>query len=194
MLTNQYITTKYPIDEAFNMVLKQRDAYHKKWDTNKKETLNRFYAHYPQLRKYGYKTEGFSWLWYYAMQQMGDDDSKAERDALYYKIKKREQLSRKIAAFLPPLQLQLSLNDIAETSLTNHIKFLEATTKFHETIRLDLYPKIFENRHPDVVDLKKYKPEFFKTGIHFNLLKNALSLFAFSLFLIVLAVFKYFRS
>lgn len=146
VVVNNYVTNKYPIKEAFSMVIKQRDAYHKKWDTDKKETLNRFYEHYPQLRKYGYKTEGFSWLWYYAMQQLGDDDSKIEREALYNKIKKREELSKNIAQFLPALQLQLSMNEIAKTSLTNHINFLDATTRLHENIRLDIYPSVFEEK------------------------------------------------
>lgn len=190
VMINNYITNTYPIDEAFTMVIKQRDAYHEKWDMDKKETLDRFYTHYPHLQKYGYKTEGFSWLWYYAMQQMGDDDSKAERDALYSKIKKRDDLSKKLAQFFPPLQLQLSMNDIAKTSLSNHIDFLNATTKFHENIRLDIYPKVFEEHHPDTVDFEKYKPEFFNTETNVNWIKNMLPLLLASLVLIGLGVIK----
>lgn len=190
VMISNYITNTYPIDEAFTMVIKQRDAYHEKWDTDKKETLDRFYEHYPQLRKYGYKTEGFTWLWYYAMQQMGDDNSKTEREALYNKIKKRETLSKKIAKFFPPLQLQLSMNDIAKTSLTNHVDFLNATTKFHEDIRLDIYPKVFEAHHPDTVDFEKYKPEFFKSETNFSLMKNVFSMLLISLVLIGFGFFK----
>ena len=187
---SNYIANKYPVDEAFSMIIKQRDAYHKKWDTDKKETLDRFYEHYPQLRKYGYKTEGFSWLWYYAMQQLGDDDSKTEREALYNKIKQREALSRKIAQFFPPLQLQLSMNDIAKTSLTNHVDFLHATTKFHEDIRLGIYPSVFENHHPDTVNFEKYEPEFFKSENNFSLFRNVFSMLIISLILIAFGVFK----
>ncbi len=186
---SNYITNVYPIDEAFTMEIKQRDAYHEKWDTDKKETLEKFYEHYPHLKKYGFKTEGFSWLWYYAMQQMGDDDSKTECEGLYNKIKKREVLSKKIAQFFPPLQLQLSMNTIGKTSLSNHIDFLSATTKFHEGVRLDIYPKIFENHHPDVVDFEKYKPEFFKSETNFSLIKNVFSMFVISLILISFGVF-----
>ncbi len=190
---NNYINNKLPVDEAFTMVIKQRDAYHEKWDTDKKETLERFYEHYPQLQKYGFKTEGFSWLWYFAMQQMGDDDSKAERDALYNKIKQREELSQKIAQFFPPLQLQLSMNEIAKTSLSSHVDFLNATTKFHEDIRLDLYPVIFEEHHPDSVDFEKYKPEFFRSESNFSLIKNSLSMILITIILIGFAFFRHLR-
>ncbi|GAB1856873.1 hypothetical protein MHTCC0001_17090 [Flavobacteriaceae bacterium MHTCC 0001] len=190
VLVSNYISNAYPIDEAYTMVIKQRDAYHQKWDTDKKETLEKFYEHYPHLRKYGYKTEGFSWLWYYGMQQLGDDDSKIEREAMYNKIKQREVLSRKIAKFFPPLQLQLSMNDIAKTSLSNHIDFLHATNTFHENIRLDLYPKIFEEHHPDTVDFEKHKPEFFKSESNFSLTKNSIPMLIISLILIGFGVFR----
>lgn len=190
VIVGNYITNKYPVDEAFTMVIKQRDAYHKKWDMDKIQTLDSFYQHYPHLQKYGYKTEGFSWLWYYAMQQMGDDDSKKEREALYAKIKKRERFSKQIAQFFPPLQLQLSLNEIAQTSLSNHVNFLNATTKFHEDIRLEIYPKVFEEHHPDAVDFEKYKPEFFKSKTNFNIIKNAVPMLTISILLISIAVFN----
>ncbi len=190
VFTSNYINNKFSIDDAFTMVIKQRDAYHKKWDTDKKETLEQFYKHYPALRKYGFKTEGFSWLWYYAMQQMGDDNSRLEREALYGKIKKRERLSRQIAQFFPPLQMQLSFNQVAKTSLSNHIDFLNATTKFHEEIRLDLYPKIFEDQHPSKVNFEKYKPAFFKAETNFSLVKNMFSMLIITLILIGYGVFK----
>lgn len=190
VLVNNYVTHKYPIGEAFSMTIKQRDEYHKKWDTDKKETLDKFYKHYPQFTKYGIKEEGFSWLWYYAMQQMGDDESKLEREAMYEKIEKREALSKAISQFLPPLQIQLSMNEIANTSLKHHIDFLNATTKFHESIRLQFYPKIFDNESADNVNWKNYNPEFFIAQNEFRFFKNTSYITLIILFLIGFAILK----
>lgn len=190
VLINNYITNKYPVEEAFAMTIKQRDEYHKKWDTDKKETMDKFYKHYPQFKKYGVKNEGFSWLWYYAMQQMGDDESKVEREAMYGKIRSREKLSKKIAQFFPPLQVQLSMNDIANTGLSHHIEFLNATTDFHEKLRLQFYPKIFEDQPASTINWNAYKPEYFKSTSDFNLLKNMLSIILITLFLISTAILK----
>lgn len=190
VLVSNYITNKYPVEEAFTMTIKQRDEYHKKWDTDKKETMDKFYAHYPQFSHYNLQEEGFSWLWYYAMQQMGDDESKEERDAMYLKIEKRELLSKKIAQFFPPLQMQLSMNDIANTSLTHQVNFLNATTDFHEDLRLQFYPKIFEKETSNSVNWKNYKPEFYKPDYNFNLIDNILFMVLISLFLIGFGVLK----
>ncbi|QTE23554.1 DUF3526 domain-containing protein [Polaribacter cellanae] len=190
VLVNNYITNKYPVEEAFTMTIKQRDEYHKKWDTDKRETLDKFYAHYPQFSHYKLQEEGFSWLWYYAMQQMGDDESKQERDAMYSKIEKRESLSKKIAQFFPPLQVQLSMNAIANTSLTDQVAFLNATTKFHEELRLQFYPKIFDKKAANSIDWKQYKPVFYKSKTTFNLYDNILYMSCIILLLIGFGVLK----
>ena len=130
------------------------------------------------------------------MQQMGDDESKEEIDAMYAKIKKREQLSASIAQFFPPLQVQLSMNAIAQTSLSNHIDFLDETTNFHENIRLQMYPKIFENQPASSVNWENYKPVVFEATSSFSISKSILSLLLFSLLLIGLGIYrnlKYFR-
>jgi ABC-2 type transport system permease protein len=190
VLVNNYITNKYPVEEAFTMTIKQRDEYHKKWDTDKKETLDKFYDHYPQFSHYELQEEGFSWLWYYAMQQMGDDESKQEKDAMYLKIEKRELLSKKIAQFFPPIQMQLAMNDIANTSLTHQINFLNATTNFHEDLRLQFYPKIFDKKSSSSVNWKNYKPEFYKSDNSFNLINNILYMVIISLLLIGFGVIR----
>ncbi len=190
VLVNNYITNAYPIEDTFAMTIKQRDEYHKKWDTDKKETLEKFYKHYPQFTKYGIKDKGFSWLWYYAMQQMGDDESKLEREAMYLKINKRETLSKAISQFFPPLQVQLSMNEIANTSLSDQVAFLNATTKFHEAIRLQFYPKIFDNLSATAVNWEGYKPEYFKSQNRFSLFKNTIYMVLIILFLTGIAILK----
>jgi len=190
VLVNNYIINKYPIKDAFAMTIKQRDEYHKRWDTDKKETMQKFYKHYPQFSKYELKEEGFSWLWYYAMQQMGDDESKQEREAMYEKIKKREQLSAKIAQFFPPLQVQLSMNAIANTSLTHHIDFLDATTEFHEDLRLQFYPKVFEGNLSNSIDWENQKPIFYKGPSRFSIIKDTFYMFLIIVILIGLGGLK----
>ena len=173
---NNYVSSQYPIDDAYTMAIKQRDAYHQKWDTDKRATMDKFFAHYPQFSNYELQEEGFSWLWYYAMQQMGDDESVEERQALYNKIKGREALSAKWAKFIPSLQLQLALNDIAQTSLSHQLRFFDATTEWHEDIRLSLYPSIFDGKTADDVDWSEFRPAYYQNKNDYNIWESILSL------------------
>jgi len=140
---NNSIENRYPVPEAMNTMVKQRKAYHEKWDMDKQVTMDRFYAHYPQFKTYGLPDESFSWLWYYAMQQMGDDESAEQSAALREKLLQREVTSRHIAWLVPTLHTQLYLNELAQSGLGNQLRFLDAVNGFHEKKRLSFYPKIF---------------------------------------------------
>lgn len=185
---NSYITSKYAVPEALSTAIAQRDGYHTKWDTEKLPTIQKFYAHYPQFKKYGYPTEGFNWLWYYAMQQMGDDDSKNERKSLTAKIKLREQVSRNIASWLPNMHVQLAYNQLAGTSLEQHINFLEATEDFHEKLRLFFYPKIFEEHKAESIDWKQFEPEYYVTGKEIGPFKYLMPLVLAMGFVVLLSI------
>ena len=162
-IINNAVTHQYPVPEALSTIIKQRDGYHEKWDVNKRETMDKFYKNYPQFQKYGYPPEeGFSWLWYYAMQHLGDDESHEESTAMRDKIQLRQNTSRQLGQFFPSMHVLLAFNDLAETSLLHHMDFLQYTTEFHENTRLFFYPKVFSQATADDVDWTQFKPMFYE--------------------------------
>lgn len=157
---NNFLANKYPVPESLNTMVKQRDGLHEKYDMDKKITMDKFYAHYPQYKKYSLPDKSFSWLWYYAMQQMGDDESLQQRKEMRRKIVLREKASHSFSMVIPTMHTQLRFNELAQTSLSNHLKFLDSTNEFHEKMRLYFYPKIFENASVKNEDWNKFKPEY----------------------------------
>lgn len=166
---NSFVANQYPVPEALDAMVKQRDGYHEKWDMDKQVTMDKFYKHYPQFKKYGVPQETFNWTWYYAMQQMGDDESYMESTAMRAKIRQRENASRRFAIGIPTMHTQMLFNDLARTSLSNHLQLLDQTAEFHERLRLYFYPKIFENLPVKSEDWKKFKPEYTRTENPINL-------------------------
>ncbi|RCR65560.1 DUF3526 domain-containing protein [Larkinella punicea] len=142
---NNYITARYPVPEAQATTLAQRKGYHEKWDTDKTATLEKFYAHYPQFRQVPVVDMPTDWRWYYAMQQLGDDESAGQAGELRQKLEQRERASRSIAQFMPTLHTQLQLGELARSGLGNQLRFMDYTSQFHEKMRLYSYPKIFTN-------------------------------------------------
>lgn len=161
-LVNNYISSAYPVPEALETAIKQRQGYHEKWDMDKGATMAKFYAHYPQFARYPLPDKQFSWLWYYAMQQMGDDDAAKESAALHQKLQQRDHASRTIALALPVLQVQVALNDLAGTGLRNHLQFLDSTQRFHEQMRLQFYPRIFEEQQVSSINWKAFRVQEFR--------------------------------
>ncbi|TDP03319.1 DUF3526 domain-containing protein [Flavobacterium sp. 245] len=191
---NTYIINKYKVPEALELALTQRNAYHEKWDMNKQETLDKFYNHYPQFKNYPLPDKEFSWLWYYAMQQMGDDESSVQSKELELKLKQRNQASELIAQFIPTLHTQIQLNEIAKSDLRNQLLFLKETTKFHEKLRLYFYPKIFDNAPVNQEKWEKFKVETFKDNSEASFMKAFLPLFIFNLVLIVFGWWNFKRN
>jgi ABC-2 type transport system permease protein len=185
-LVNSYISNAYPVPEAIQTAVKQRQGYHEKWDMDKQSTVNKFFQHYPQLVKYDLPDKEFSWLWYYAMQQMGDDEVRQESSELNEKLWKRDEVSSRIALFLPVLHTQLALNDIAGSGLKNHLRFLDSTTRFHEQMRLFFYPAIFENNPVSSIDWRNINVQHFceRQVINWFLLLAPLLLMSGGLFLL----------
>lgn len=184
-IINTYIVNKYPIPEALELTVKQRNAYHEKWDMDKKITMDKFYNHYPQFKSYPLPNAEFSWLWYYAMQQAGDDDSAKQSQELQNKLEQRNNASQNIAQFIPTLHAQIQLNEIAKADLGNQLLFLKETKLFHEKLRLYFYPKIFDNAEVNKENWSKFKVETFNDPSEINFLKAFLPLLLFTLILIV---------
>lgn len=158
---NSYINHEYPIPEAYTGMIKQRDSYHTKWDSNKRPTLSRFYQIYPKFESYGYPPEqGFNWLWYYAMQHMGDDESKLESQRIEKQIQAREIQSKQLAYFLPTVHTQLGLNTIAQTDMSSYLWFQQKSEAYHEELRMQFYPLIFDNRSVKKMDWTRYNRSF----------------------------------
>ncbi|KIQ14422.1 ABC transporter permease [Flavobacterium sp. MEB061] len=181
---NTYIVNKYPVPEALELTLKQRNAYHEKWDMDKQTTLDKFYKHYPQFKSYPLPDKEFSWLWYYAMQQMGDDESAIQSKELETKLTQRNQASQRIAQFIPTLHTQIQLNEIAKSDLGNQLLFMQKTKDFHEKMRLYFYPKIFDNTPVEKENWSKFKVETFSDESSISFVKAFLPLLIFNLLLI----------
>jgi ABC-2 type transport system permease protein len=156
---NNIVASTYPVPEAFDNIIKQRDGYHKKWDMAKEVTMDKFYAQYPQFKNYGVENENF-WIWYYAMQHMGDEESVHESNAMRRKLQQRDKMSRSVAFAIPTMHTQMQLNDLAQTSLMDYLRLLDSAEVFHERTRLYFYPKIFDNADVTSENWAKFKPEF----------------------------------
>lgn len=191
---NAFIVNQYKIPEALELTLQQRNAYHEKWDMDKNETVEKFFKHYPQFRTYKMPADkDFNWLWYYAMQQMGDDESAVQSKELQAKLEQRNRAGELIAQFIPTLHTQIQLNEIAKSDLRNQLLFLKETTKFHEKLRLHFYPKIFENAPVEEQKWDDFKVETFNDPSQISFAKAFLPLFLFNLLLIALGWFNFNR-
>jgi ABC-2 type transport system permease protein len=153
-LLNLVISTALPVSESFEVTVKQREGYHQKWDKSKVETMLKFYEKYPEYRVFTIPEDKFSWGWYYAMQQMGDEESATSTANYIEKLTLRNSWTNRTALFFPTIQAQLSFNSLAKNDLQNHLEYLESVRNYHKTIREFFYPNIFRNSKVEEISRK----------------------------------------
>ena len=143
---NAIVIRLYPISEAFDTVLDNREGVHDKWDKDREVTINRFKQYYPQFTKYNHpKNANFSWFWFYASQEMGDIEAQVAASKLRAKLQKRDILSQYAGMIFPTIHTQLTLNSISLSDSKNFMNYVKQLEQFHEQKRLYFYPKIFSN-------------------------------------------------
>jgi ABC-2 type transport system permease protein len=178
---NAITVNLYPVPEAFSTVLESRDGYHNKWDEPKEPTVAKFHKHYPQFSQFKHpEGKDYSWLWYYAMQQMGDDEAVMESLNFKEKLKKRNAFSSTAGMFFPSIHAQLSLNALSLSDMDNYLKFTAKLEDFHEQKRLYFYPKIFTEAAVSDENWKKFDLEFYQEKQRINWLKILLPLLIIS--------------
>lgn len=189
---NALVVNLYPVPEAYSSVVESRDGYHTKWDQAKEPTIKKFTDHYPQFAKYKHpEDKSFSWFWYFAMQQMGDDEAAETTKAMKAKLQQRNNFSQAIAYLFPSMHTQLSLNALSRSDMTNYLNFLNALEKFHEEKRLYFYPRIFDNSPIADENWADYTLAYFKDKRTINWLTSLIPLIAISLLLLVWARIKW---
>ncbi len=155
VLINRYIS----IPEAFSTTVTQREAYHEKWDMPKAVVMEPFYEAYPQYRSYPIPEDTYSNGWYFAMQYIADKTAQKDAEALFEKLKRRQEVSAYLSYFVPSLLLQNKFNRIAETDLEDHLKYLESVKKYHKDISEFFYPYLFKGNSIDEKAWEDF-PEF----------------------------------
>ncbi|MCU0401827.1 MAG: DUF3526 domain-containing protein [Algoriphagus sp.] len=159
----------FPVPEAMSTVIQNREGYHSQWDKPKEPTLEKFYAKYPKYQTFLHPKEAdFSWLWYFAMQQAGDDEAAAEVEALKNKLYSRVGLAKSLSWWIPSVHTQLSLNSLSLTDLGNYLHYLEALEEFHEKLKAYFFPKIFGNAPVLDEDWPKFTLEKFRDQVQVN--------------------------
>ena len=185
---NALVINLYPVPEAFSTVIESRDGYHNKWDLPKEPTIQKFKEHYPQFSKYEHpEGKSFGWFWYFAMQQMGDDEAAESNLAMKEKLRQRDHISRTIAYLFPSLHTQFSLNTLGQSDMNNHLNFIHQLEAFHEAKRLHFYPKIFEDTPIEEENWAQFTLEHAKGDSKVEWLKQLLPLVLVSLLLVFLA-------
>ncbi|GAA6153539.1 DUF3526 domain-containing protein [Pseudoteredinibacter isoporae] len=143
-----------------DILMLQREAVNDAWDLPREATMNAFFEQYPEWRDYKPVESSFEWQWYYAFQQVGDQQADPVSNAYRNGRLRRDQLATWAALLAPPSLLERSLQSLAHTDLQASIHYEDRVRAYHAELKGFYYPKLFQNQVFDqsqLRDLPQYK-------------------------------------
>lgn len=142
-----------------DILLIQRESVNDAWDLPVQTTMEAFSAVHPQYKDYQNNREGFDWGWYYAFQQVGDQQ--AEELSMQYRqaSAKKFALAGYVALVSPPMLLQRKMTRIANTDALAAFEYEQQIRDFHRELRLFYYPLLL-GQEPFEKSMLDAIPEF----------------------------------
>lgn len=140
---NLAINAATPIPQGATLVRENREAVHDAWDSDRNATLARFYLSHPEWAGSPPVAMAFDWKWYYAFQQLGDEQVAEMSREYRSQVAQREARAGWVSLVLPPIAIQRGLHRLANSDVTAQLAYQERVRAFHAQLRRFYYPYLF---------------------------------------------------
>jgi ABC-2 type transport system permease protein len=147
-----------PAPSGGDIVLLQREAVNDAWDLPKEVTMDEFVLRHPEWADHAEVGAMFDWKWYYAFQQVGDQQAEALSQEYRAAIAKRDRLAGYIAFIMPPALFERFLSHRAGTDVKAGLSYEAQVRAYHASLRNFYYPLLFEGQPYDPEKLKQLPP------------------------------------
>jgi len=98
-----------PVPSGSEILMMQRETVNDAWDKTKDETMHAFIERYPEWSAYVEVNRPFEWKWYFAFQQVGDQEtedlSQAYREGRLSRDRMASYLAQRVSYATPPFLL-----------------------------------------------------------------------------------------
>ncbi len=145
-LSNVAIERAIPVEQGAEIARAQREAVNGAWDIPREDTMQRFYAKYPEWSQSAPLGTAFHYKWYLAFHQNGDD-AVAPMSAAYREgIEERTAAANTLGWVLPPVGLQAALTRMAGTDMQAHLAYQDRIRAYHAQLRRFYYGFLFGDK------------------------------------------------
>ena len=143
---NLAINAATPIPQGAALVRENRETVHDAWDMDRNATMARFYRTHPEWADSAPVGIAFDWKWYYAFQQLGDEQVATMSRDYRAGVAERENRAGLVSWFLPPIAIQRGLHRLANSDVSAQLAYQDRVRAFHERLRRFHYPYLFDGK------------------------------------------------
>jgi ABC-2 type transport system permease protein len=184
VLINILASQNKPLPQGLELTIRQREEVHAGWDRPKAETMEKFYVRYPQWKGSAAIQPGFTWSWYFAFQELGDQSVEQLASTYRNGLQEKQQYTYRLGLLSAPATLQHTLNAIAGTDLQQHLAFLQSVEKFHAAMKAFYYPFLYRNMLFTHADYKQEPVHYYQSAPDYPIIYKGLLALTFSTILL----------
>lgn len=151
-LVNVMASARFPMPEALESTVLQRQGFHGAWDEPLPEVMEAFYRRYPEWRSVPIPRDRYSNGWYYAMHQRGDDMARAAATQYRARLEERDRWVGRASWLIPPAAFQRLLSRVARTDVRSYLAYLDSVAVYHEQLKRHFFPVVFGEKTVGDVD------------------------------------------
>lgn len=144
IMVRNWVNFKIPANQGFALSLEHREYLHGAWERDRQAEVDRFINSYPQYSKTPKLGKTFEWKWYLAFHKNADEEMASSAKEYRMAIENRYKLTKKSASFLPPIALQLAIEETTNNGLLNHLEKQDYIAKKHKELREAYYSHLFD--------------------------------------------------
>lgn len=145
-LAHVAIEQAIPVNQGAEIAREQREAVNRAWDIPRDDTMQRFYARYPEWSDSAPLGVAFHYKWYLAFHQNGDDDVAPMAADYRSGIERRSTAASTLGWLLPPVGMQAALTRMASTDMQAHLEYQDQIRNYHVQLRQFYYAYLFRDR------------------------------------------------
>ncbi|MDG1205243.1 MAG: DUF3526 domain-containing protein [Pseudomonadales bacterium] len=154
-----FIDRIVPVPSGSEILLTQREAVNDAWDLPVETTMTAFFERHAEWKGYTKTGDGFDWAWFYAFQQVGDQETERLSVAYSKGRRERDRLAGLLSLASPPALLERSLQRLAQTDSAASLVYETEVRQFHLALRKFYYPRLFREEPFNVETFTKL-PQF----------------------------------
>ncbi|HTU63689.1 MAG TPA: DUF3526 domain-containing protein, partial [Polyangiales bacterium] len=147
------LSTDQPLQHGVAFTLKQRELLNAGWDKPRQAAVDAYTALHPEQHGVSVPEDRFSWLWYYANQELADRAVEQDLRAYDASLTQRESHAHQLALWLPPLAAQRALNRLAGTDMPTRLDYQHSVAAYHEQLKQIFYPLVWTEKRVEDVSL-----------------------------------------
>ncbi len=139
--------------------IRVRQVINNGWDIDKETTAKAAIERDPRYRDAPVVQEKYSWSWYFAMHDAGDAAVEEMARNYFDGLEENYQRSVSWSLLLPPVRLQLLLDEFSATDLMSHMAYYRYVEESRLSMRDEFLPRVFQEEALSKKELLKLHQE-----------------------------------